>query len=219
MLNIFIGYDPTEAAAFKACRRSIVNHATDKQEIRITPLRLDQLRAVGLYRRETDRLASTEFTYSRFLVPRLADYRDWALYLDCDMLVRADVGELFALADPRYAVQCVKHPDYVPRETEKMGGKVQTVYPRKNWSSLMLFNTTRCWALSPDAVNEKPPAWLHRMEWARDEQIGALPPAWNWLEGSEPMPDPKLVHYTRGVPGVHPGMDGAAFSDEWKALL
>ena len=66
-----------------------------------------------------------------------------------------------------------------------MDGAVQTAYPRKNWSSLMLFNCDHpsVKALTPEVVNRENGAYLHRLQWAEDSDIGALPVEWNWLEG------------------------------------
>jgi hypothetical protein len=134
----------------------------------------------------------------------LAGHRGPALFCDCDFLWLADIAELVALYDPGKAVQCVQH-DYRPTETVKMDGVPQTVYPRKNWSSLMLFNCGHpaVGALTPDVVNRESGAYLHRMQWVDDRDIGALPLVWNWLEGWNKRPSsgtPKAVHFTRGGP-------------------
>src|SRR2546430_2195158 len=135
--RIFIGWDGREPDAYDVARFSLERRATVSVEIR--PIKLDDLRARGLYWREEDPLASTEFTYSRFLVPFLAGFQGWALFCDCDFLWLADVAELLQFADPANALYCVQH-DYCPTEKTEMDGKVQTVYPRNNWASLMLFN-------------------------------------------------------------------------------
>jgi lipopolysaccharide biosynthesis glycosyltransferase len=162
------------------------------------------LRERGLYWRAEDSLATTEFTYSRFLTPSLAGYQGWALYFDCDFLFLADIAVLVEYTIPLKAVYCVQH-DYKPRESIKMDGKVQTAYPRKNWSSLMLFNCEHpaVKALTPDLVNRETGAYLHRMRWVKDEDIGVLPATWNWLEGWNEKPamgTPNVVHFTRGGP-------------------
>ena len=118
-LNVFVGWDSREDIAYRVCRHSILRRASIPVEV--TPILQDALRAEGLYSRPADPLASTEFTYSRFLMPALAGYRGWALFCDCDFLWLADIAELFALADDRYAVYCVHH-DYRPRESSKMDG-------------------------------------------------------------------------------------------------
>jgi hypothetical protein len=176
--------------------------------VAVTPIKLDDLRGRGLYARGEDPLASTEFTYSRFFTPALANYSGWALFCDCDFLWLADIAKLAAVTrEPEAAgkaVYCVQH-DYRPTETTKMDGAMQTVYPRKNWSSLMLFNCEHpaVKALTPELVNRETGAYLHRMQWAKDENIGELPVTWNWLEGWNEKPakgTPNVVHFTRGGP-------------------
>lgn len=216
-LRVWIGWDSREAVAYDAARHSLLQRASI--DVDVAPIRLADLRAAGLYNRDDDPLASTEFTYSRFLTPHLAGYRDWALFCDCDFLFLADVGELLAYADPAKALYCVQH-DHRPSETLKMDGRAQTVYPRKNWSSFMLLNcghpSTR--SLTPAVVNAAPAAYLHRMQWAGDAEIGALPLEWNWLAGwneSPPSGRPKAVHYTSGGPWL-PGFEDAPFAEEWR---
>lgn len=201
-LRVFVGWDSREDIAYEVCRHSLLRHAS--LPVTVTPLRQHELRAQGLYHRPADPLAATEFTYTRFLVPHLAGYRGWALYCDCDFLWLADIAALLALADERYGALCVHH-DHRPPETMKMDGKAQTLYPRKNWSSLILYNcdhpATR--QLTPDVVNRETGAYLHRFQWLTDEQIGALPETWNWLEGWNAKPTtghPGVIHYTRGGP-------------------
>ena len=132
--------------------------------------------ARGFYARGKDPLASTEFTYSRFLTPALAGFKGWALFCDSDFLWLHDIAGLAKYAQGSKAVQCVQH-DYTPKETTKMDGAVQTAYPRKNWSSLMLFNCEHPSVvknLTPEIVNRESGAYLHRMQWVADEDIGAL---------------------------------------------
>lgn len=200
--RVYVGWDSREDIAYQVCRHSLLRHASIP--LSVIPLRQKELRAQGLYSRSGDPLASTEFTYTRFLVPHLAGYRGWALYCDCDFLWLADVAELLALADERYGALCVHH-DHRPPERVKMDGKTQTVYPRKNWSSLILYNcghpATR--RLMPEVVNRETGAFLHRFQWLADHEIGALPETWNWLEGwsaKPPSGHPNVIHYTRGGP-------------------
>lgn len=201
-IRVFVGWDSREDIAYQVCRHSLLRHASIP--VSVIPLRQAELRAQGLYRRSADPLASTEFTYTRFLVPHLAGFRGWALYCDCDFLWRADIAALIAQADERYGAMCVHH-DHRPPETMKMDGKTQTLYPRKNWSSLILYNcahpATR--QLTPDVVNRETGAYLHRFQWLADAEIGALPETWNWLEGWSAKPasgTPSVIHYTRGGP-------------------
>lgn len=226
-IPVFIGYDPREDDAFRVCRRSIRRVSPQAQ---IATLELETLCGTGLYRRPTSirdgRLwddyseapMSTEFAISRFLVPFLTGTA-WALFMDCDMLVRADLEELFALADPSFAVQVVKH-DHWPSDPAKMDGQIQTAYERKNWSSVMLWNLGHPanQRLTLNMVNSAPGRDLHRFCWLRDEEIGALPPCWNHLVGvDQPDPGAKIAHFTLGIPRMA-GYEDCEFADEWRAM-
>lgn len=220
-LRIFVGFDSREEIAYEVCRHSILRHAS--RQVEVAPIRLAEMRAAGLYWRQGDPLASTEFTYTRFLVPHLAGHEGLALFCDCDFLFLADVAELFDLAarDAPHALWCVHH-DYRPAEKVKMDNRVQTVYPRKNWSSLMLFDCAHPShrALTLEAVSSRPGSFLHQMRWLEDEEIGAVPAVWNWLEGwnsvQEPGVVPKVVHYTRGGPWFD-NWRHVDFADLWLA--
>lgn len=201
-IRLFVGFDSREEIAYQVCRHSVEKRASTPVDVQA--LRQDDLRERGLYWRDKDPLASTEFTYTRFLVPALAGHRGWAIFCDCDFLWLADIAELHALRDERYAVMCVHH-DHRPPETVKMDGAVQTRYRRKNWSSLVLYNCGHPAnaVLTAELANSASGAFLHQFQWLSDDLMGALPETWNWLEGwSAPPPDgpPKVVHYTRGGP-------------------
>ena len=220
--RVFIGWDSREPIAYDVCEHSIRRFASIPVDIRA--LKRDALARDGLYKREGDPLASTEFTYTRFLTPYLAGYEGWAIFVDCDFLFTADIQELWALRDESKAVLCVQH-DYKPTETTKMDGKPQTVYPRKNWSSMMLLNCGHASTkkLTPETVSTQSPAWLHRMSWADDDQIGAIDKTWNFLEGwyaPEATP-PKAIHFTRGGPWFdnYQDVDFAELWNEEQRLL
>ena len=153
------------------------------------------------FTRKRDPLQSTDFSMSRFLTPYLSNYQGWSLFTDCDMIMRDDIAKLWQLRDDRYAVMCVQH-DYVPKDTEKFLGEKQTKYQKKNWSSVILFNNSKCKALTPDYVNTATGLELHQFKWLQgDHLIGALPAKWNHLVGEyAPNPDAALVHYTLGGP-------------------
>jgi lipopolysaccharide biosynthesis glycosyltransferase len=181
-----------------------------------------QLRESGIYTRDVDVLASTEFSFTRFLTPLLNGYDGWALFIDCDMLFIESPDKLFELADDKYAVMCVKH-DYIPKSTIKMDGKTQHLYPRKNWSSVMLFNCSHPsnQRLTREVVNTESGAFLHQMQWLKDEEIGELPKEWNWLVGWHKEPEdgtPKLLHYTEGGPWFK-GYEDCEYADEWNHEL
>jgi hypothetical protein len=216
--RVFIGWDAREPEAFEVARFSLERRASIP--VSVIPIKQGDLRVRGLYWREPDPLASTEFTYSRFLTPTLAGFHGWALYCDCDFLWLADVAELADLAEAGKAICCVKH-DYRPTEATKMHGFPQSLYPRKNWSSLMLFDCGHpaVRRLTPEAVNHATAPYLHRMQWAADEEIGALPLEWNWLEGWNERPAsgiPKAVHFTRGGPWLD-AWQSVDYADRWMA--
>jgi hypothetical protein len=214
MLDIYIGYDPREAVAFYTLAHSILRRSSIP--VSIAPLMQRQLKR--LYTRPRGPTESTEFSLTRFLVPALAGYRGWSLYMDCDMLCRADIAGLAAEIErqPDKAVLVVKH-DYVPKTERKMLDQVQTKYPRKNWSSLMIFNNERCRALSPEYVNSASGLELHRFSWTDDAVIGNLPREWNWLVTEYPYnTEAKIVHYTLGGP-YFDGYRDCDYAAEWFA--
>jgi len=197
MINIFIGYDSKEKVAFSTLSYSILKNST--KPISITPIYLNNIK--DDFVRERNNLSSTEFSFSRFIIPHLMNYQGWALFMDCDMLMKADVSELWRLRDDKYAVQVCKH-DYTPKEKTKFLGQTQTAYPKKNWSSVMLMNCKKCTQLTPNYVNRASGLELHQYKWLEgDHLIGELPLEWNWLVGEyEHKEDVKNVHYTKGGP-------------------
>lgn len=213
MIPVFIGYDGREAAAFSVLAYSI--HARASLPVTVAPVLLSQLKTV--FQRERHPLQSTDFSFSRFLTPHLAEYAGWSVFMDCDMLMLDDIARLWALRDDRYAVMVVKH-DHVPKEERKFLNEPQSKYAKKNWSSVMLFNNARCRALTPDYVNSASGLELHQFKWLGDDQlIGALPDRWNHLVGyNPPRPDAALVHYTLGGPYFDAYRD-CEYSKEWFA--
>lgn len=197
MINIFIGYDNKEKVAFNVLSYSILKNST--KPVAITPVYLNNIKDDFI--RERNQLSSTEFSFSRFVIPHLMNYQGWALFMDCDMLMKADVSELWRLRDDKYAVQVCKH-DYVPKTQTKFLGQPQTAYPKKNWSSFMLMNCKKCTQLTPDYVNKASGLELHQFKWLEsDELIGELPIEWNWLADEyEYKKDVKNIHYTEGGP-------------------
>jgi lipopolysaccharide biosynthesis glycosyltransferase len=209
-IPIFIGYDPREAIAFHTCVNSIVRHAS--QPVSVIPLALNNFKDYT----ETHTDGSNQFIYSRFLVPHLMDYQGQAIFIDGDMIVRGDIAELWALRDLGKDVQVVKH-DYKTRMTEKYLGSKNEDYPRKNWSSVMIFNCQNypTKKLTPEYIQKSTGAHLHRFEWTSDDRVGALPPEWNWLPDEYGAnPDAKLLHYTLGTPCFHE-FATTPMADEW----
>jgi hypothetical protein len=215
MIRIFIGYDAREAVAFNVLSHSIQRRAS--RPAAIAPLMLSQLGR--LMWRERNPLQSTDFSFSRFLVPHLAGFEGWALFMDCDMLVLDDVARLWELRDERFAVQVVKH-DHVPQEDTKFLAQPQTRYEKKNWSSVMLFNCARCTALTPEYVNTASGLDLHRFRWlATEELIGEIPHRWNHLVDYDPyVPAEQLsnLHFTIGGPYFDEYRD-CGYADLWQA--
>ncbi len=237
--SIWIGYDPRESTAF-----AIAYHSIRKFDIytKISGVVLSELRKQGLYWRETrqringdgrpelidvpsiapdyDGRISTEHANARFLTPFLAK-TGWALFCDCDVMFMESPEELFRLADPSKAIMVVHH-DYTPAETVKMDGQSQTRYARKNQSSVMLINCDHKAhrKLTLEAINSLPGRDLHRFCWLEDQDIGELPPEWNYLVGVSKLPEgvkPKLVHFTRGLPDMA-GYENQEYADEWNAM-
>jgi hypothetical protein len=212
VIPVYVGFDPRETVAFHVLSHSIQARAS--QPVTIAPLMLSQL--VRILTRERHPLQSTDFSFSRFLVPYLSGFAGWSLFTDCDMLMREDIASLWALRDERYAVMVVKH-EHKPKETVKFLGEPQSAYEKKNWSSVMLFNNARCTALAPEYVNRASGLELHQFKWlAGDDVIGALPARWNHLVGYDaPRPDAALVHYTLGGP-YFDAYANCEYADAWR---
>lgn len=209
MLRIFIGWDKAEIAAYQVCAYSIIKNST--VPVSITPLNIRHLH----WFTNNDYLSSTEFAFSRFLVPYLSDYEGWSLFMDCDMLVRSDIQNLFNAKEDKRTVQVVQH-HYKPVLGNKFLGQEQTDYKRKNWSSVMLFNNERCKKLTPEFVNESKGLDLHQFNWCEGTDIGVLPRSWNYLVGEEveKQPDADLVHFTRGGP-YFKEYENCEYAKEW----
>ena len=196
MMNIFIGYDPRESVAYHVCSNSLLRHSS--QPLAITPLALQNLEQY--HERHSD--GSNQFIYSRFLVPHLMQYQGWALFIDGDMIVREDIAKLWALRDESKAVMCVHH-NYKTRASTKYLGAPNENYPRKNWSSVVLWNCAhpKHKTLTPEFIQHATGAQLHRFTWLDDSDIGALPIEWNWLPDEfGANEDAKLLHWTLGTP-------------------
>jgi lipopolysaccharide biosynthesis glycosyltransferase len=232
--SIWLGYEPREIDALQVCANSIKAHLSE--DIPIYTVDLDVLRARGLYQRPTrfdaealqlfdvisDAPMSTAFAISRFFVPHLAEGDDWALFMDCDMLVREDLSKLFALADHQKAIQVVQHDAGKFTVGEKMDGQAQTVYARKNWSSVMLWNLKHDAhrRLTLFALNQWTGRALHNFAWiGHEKQIGALPSGWNHLVGVDPPnEDAQIAHFTLGIPRMR-GYENSEHAEEWRSYL
>ena len=238
-LEVYIGWDARERAAWQVCERSIQHHVAD-YPVPVRAIGRQMLQNLGVYTRLTSEVdgkrldhvsgefCSTDFSLARFWLPYLAGRAGWALYCDCDFLFRADVREILAHADPRYAVMVVPHR-HEPADTEKMDAQAQTAYFRKNWSSLILWNLAHagCHRVSQHDLNHWHKHDLHGFRWLASNEIGFLPEQWNWLEGVSPTTGRdyslangpiKAVHFTSGTPDM-PGYEHSAFAEEWRRYL
>lgn len=215
MIRVFIGYDPREAVAFHVLSHSI--HTRTSEPVEIAPLMLSQLKQV--FTRESHPLQSTEFSFSRFLVPYLSQYAGWSLFCDCDMLMLDDIANLWKLGDEQYAIQVVKH-DHNPDENTKFLNKPQSRYDKKNWSSVILFNNAKCTALTPEYVNTATGLELHQFKWLGDDAlIGELPARWNHLvdyNPALPADELSLIHFTEGGPYFE-DYKNCGYADLWFA--
>jgi lipopolysaccharide biosynthesis glycosyltransferase len=232
--SIWLGYDSKETTAFAVAKYSIRKF---QKYIPVKGLVLSDLKSRGLYYRPTkkrtnsdgktqlwdeisDAPMSTEFSNSRFLVPHLAK-QGWALFADSDIIVQDNISKLFERARNDKAVMCVKH-DYDPSTDFKMDGQIQTKYSRKNWSSVMLFNCDHPsnGKLTVEMVNTVPGRDLHGFCWLSDDEIGDLPPQWNYLVGYSKLSNgvrPSLIHFTDGLPDVA-GYEDQEYADHWRSL-
>lgn len=195
MIRLFLGFDQREAAGFHTFVQSVIETAS--VPVAITPL--------AYYGKQAD--GTNAFTYSRFLVPEMCGFAGHAIFADgADMLCAADLAELWDLRDS-HAVRVVKH-DYKTKYPRKyLGTEMESAnedYPRKNWSSLILWN---CGAIEHFDAREKlrseNGAFLHRFSWLKDERIGELPIEWNWLADEYGANSKaKLLHFTAGIPAI-----------------
>lgn len=205
-VRLFVGQDPREAIGLHVFNASVWRQASEPVSIT----------ALGANVADTD--GTNAFTLSRFHVPRLCDYEGWALWMDgSDMLMLCDIAELWALRDDKYAVQVVKHT-YAPRNKRKYIGtameSANEAYPRKNWSSVILFNNERCKTLLHPFSGQR----AHRFSWLEDKEIGELPKEFNWLADEDGQCHPakaKVIHWTCGSPFM-PYYGGAPFADQWR---
>ena len=198
-IPVFVGYDPREAIAYHVCTNSIIRNAS--APVAIIPVALNLFQDY----QETHGDNSNHFVYTRFLVPHLMRFQGRAIFIDGDMIVRGDIVELFESFQLGHDVAVVKH-DYQTRRTEKYMGAKNENYPRKNWSSVIVWNcsTFPNRKLTPEFVQQQPGSFLHRFSWIQDDRIQELPREWNWLPDEYgPNPDAKLLHYTLGTPCFH----------------
>ena len=197
-LKIFIGFDPKETVAYHTCVQSILEHSSIPVEF--FPLKLNLFKK--FYKRKKRKVDSTEFSISRFLTPFLSDFKGISLYVDCDFIFMDDVAKLkkYHQRNTNTALWCVKH-NYKVKNKFKFLGNKQYQYHRKNWSSLMMFNNSKCKILTPGFIEKANGLFLHRFEWLSTKQIKGLDKSWNVLIGEQALPKkPKAIHFTVGGP-------------------
>lgn len=210
-INLVVGFDQREAVAYHVFCQTIIDRAT--KPIQFLPLAENTINDY----RELHTDGSNAFVYSRFLTPYLMDFSGWAIFADGDMVCQSDISELLLLRDETKAVQVVKH-DYKTKAVKKYLGNKNENYPRKNWSSLILWNCghPRNTILTPKFIQSQPGSYLHRFSWLNDDLIGELDSEWNWLAIEYPEnPNAKLIHYTLGTP-CFKGYADESMSSIWK---
>ena len=210
MSNIFIGYDEGEKVSYHILSESIRKHSTSP--VSITPLCLNNLPE---FKREKQPNQSTEFAFSRFMVPYLSGYKGWSIFMDCDMLLRDDITKMWDLRTYKYSVMCCQH-DYEPKQGIKFRGAKNEPFPKKNWSGMMLFHNSQCTKLTPEYVNTATGLELHQFKWLeREHMIGNIPLEWNWLVGEyDYNEEAKNVHWTLGGP-YFKDYARSDYADEW----
>mgnify|MGYP001360003155 FL=1 len=212
MINIFIGFDEGEKVSYHILSESIRRQSS--VPVSITPLCLSNLPE---FRRELQTNQSTEFAFSRFLVPYLSEYKGWSLFLDCDMMFRDDIKNLWDMIDEDKSIMCCKH-DYIPKQNVKFRGAKNEAFPKKNWSSFMLMNNQRCKMLTKEYVETASGLELHQFKWTHEENVGELPLEWNWLVGEYNYnKNAKNVHWTLGGP-YFKDYKNSEYADEWYRL-
>jgi lipopolysaccharide biosynthesis glycosyltransferase len=195
-VKIYIGFDQRESVAYHTFVQSLIDHASIPLDI--TPLAVKTLK--GYEEKHEDK--SNDFVYSRFLTPFLNDFKGWAIFVDGDMICQTDIKELLDLRDNSKALQVVKH-DYKTKANQKYLGNINQDYPRKNWSSVILWNCEhpKHKILTPDFIANESGKYLHRFSWLEDNEIGELPKEWNWLVTEYPNNEQaNIIHYTLGTP-------------------
>ena len=211
VVRVFIGYDSRIPVAFNVLAHTITHNSS--LPVAVVPINLKNIGAY--YHRERTSLQSTEFSISRFLTPFLSNYEGWSIFMDNDIIVQSDIRNLWDLRNDDYALMCIKH-DHKPESDHKFLGEKQTRYEKKNWSSVMLFNNSKCRTLTPDYVNTATGLELHQFKWLDgDRLIGELPVSWNYLAGyTKGVEHPDAIHYTEGGP-YYPDYQSTEFAKEW----
>ncbi len=211
IIDLAVGFDQREAVAYHTFVQSVV----EKSSIPVRFMPLNSKSLSGYNEVHTD--GSNEFIYTRFLVPYLMNFKGWAIYADGDMVCLDDIKNLWDQRDSKYAVMVVKH-NYKTKVKNKYWGNKNEDYPRKNWSSLVLWNCNHSShkILTPEFVKKQSGSYLHRFLWINDPEIGELDKEWNWLAMEYPeKKDVNLIHYTIGTP-CFKEYENTSLSYHWK---
>ena len=195
MIDFFVGYTPGREIANRKCRQSLEQFGVATHDV------------PHYWVPKTN----NPFARTRYLVP-LIDYKPdhkWVAFVDDDFLFFKNPLSLYKTLDDSKMLYCCKQPEYVSVTTVKMAGKEKRKgwrninYPRKNWSSLMIFNKEE-FPLTVEEIFHSPMSYLHQLEWTgSEENIGSIPLEWNWLVGEEHCPDREDIsaaHFTLGGP-------------------
>lgn len=214
LIRLVVGFDARETIAYHVFCQSVLENTS----LPVSFLPLVE-KSLAVYK-ETHHDGSNRFTYTRFLTPFLMNFEGWAIFADGDMVCRSDIAELWKLRDASKAVQVVKH-EYLTKSSTKYLGNKNENYPRKNWSSVILWNCghpeNRC--LTPDLVSSKDGKFLHRFQWLADSLVGEFDKEWNWLAIEyDDNPSAKLIHYTLGTPCFRDFRDCSS-SEHWHRVL
>lgn len=210
MLKIFIGYDSEKEDCYNVCRYSLLKRTSDVEIQKIG----NSLLSKDIWYRKKNKLETTEFSICRFLTPFLSEYKGISIFMDDDFLWRCDIKDILKYFDPNKAVMVCQH-DYTPKYNRKWSNNKQTVYEKKNWSSLMMFNNehTDCRKLNITNVNEQSGLWLHQFKWT--EHVGSIPLSYNFLVGEyDKEQDIDAYHFTNGCP-IFDDCKTQDFANEW----
>ena len=214
-MRVFIGHDSRYPDATKACYNSIKAY---NKNIKVIPLYKHKLIDKGIYGRKDIQGESTEFSFTRFYVPLMSAYKGVSMFCDNDFIFRDDVAKIFKQLNDNDLVACVKHEYYKSKAT-KMDGVVNKAYPRKNWSSLMVFNNEKLKeVLTKEYLDKASAADLHQLAWA-ENKISEVDKIWNHLVGEQDgASNAKGIHFTNGGPWFEEYKD-CQFADEWRKIL
>lgn len=221
-INIFVGYDSTHSGSTQNCINSITRNL-DSGTIKLgqySPFECVEVNDyLKIHKLDVSKIPdwtreyknqSTEFTYSRFLIPYLSNYEGMSIFCDDDFIFTDNILNILYFISADHAVACVKH-DFSKKSDTKFNNQKDVWYDKKLWSSLMVFNNSHpdCKKLTLDKVLTESGQYLHQFEWTEEEKIAEIPKKWNWCEGYDDMSkihQAKGMHWTRGGPWI-PDMD------------